>query len=89
MIKKEHPIVEWVKEGSKYDLGAILITQQPGSMAQELLSQSDNWFSFHLLSEGDARTLGKYNSHFSDDVLSHLVGEPISGNCFMRMHGPK
>lgn len=77
------PYVEWVKEGRKYDLGAILVTQQPGSMSPELLSQADNWFCFHLLSEGDAGTLGKYNSHYSDDVLSHLIGEPIPGNCFM------
>jgi hypothetical protein len=77
------PYVEWVKEGRKYDLGAMLVTQQPGSMAPELLSQSDNWFCFHLLSEGDAGTLGKYNSHFSDDVLAHLIAEPIAGNCFM------
>jgi len=77
------PFVEWVKEGRKYDLGAILITQQPGSMAPELMSQADNWFCFHLLSEGDAGTLGKYNSHFSNDILAHLIGEPISGNCYM------
>jgi hypothetical protein len=77
------PFVEWVKEGRKYDLGGILITQQPGSMAAELLSQADNWFAFHLLSEGDAGVLGKYNSHFSDDVLAHLIGEPIRGNCFV------
>lgn len=77
------PFVEWTKEGRKYELGAILITQQPGSLAGELLSQSDNWFSFHLLSEGDAGILGKYNSHFSDDILAHLIGEPIPGNCFM------
>lgn len=77
------PFVEWVKEGRKYELGGILITQQPGSMAPELLSQADNWFCFHLLSEGDASTLGRYNSHYSDDVLSHLIGEPIQGNCYM------
>jgi hypothetical protein len=77
------PFVEWVKEGRKYDLGAVLITQQPGSMAPELMSQADNWFCFHLLSEGDAGTLGKYNSHYSDDVLAHLIGEPIRGNCYL------
>ncbi len=82
-IEESSPFVEWVKEGRKYDLGAILITQQPGSMAPEILSQADNWFCFHLLSEGDAGTLGKYNSHFSDDVLAHLIAEPIPGNCFM------
>jgi hypothetical protein len=82
-LDEASPFVEWVKEGRKYDLGGILITQQPGSMAPELLSQADNWFCFHLLSEGDAGTLGKYNSHYSDDVLAHLIGEPIRGNCYM------
>ncbi len=72
-----------MKEGRKYDLGAILVTQQPGSMAPEIMSQSDNWFSFHLLSEGDASTLGRYNSHFSHDILAHIIGEPIPGNCYM------
>lgn len=82
-LEEGSPYVEWVKEGRKYDLGAILITQQPGSLSPELMSQADNWFCFHLLSEGDASTLGKYNSHYSDDVLTHLIGEPIIGNCFM------
>ncbi len=77
------PFVEWAKEGRKYDLGAILVTQQPGAIAPELLSQADNWFSFHLLSEGDAGVLSKYNSHFSSDVVAHLIGEPIPGNCYM------
>ena len=52
-------------------------------MSPELLSQADNWFCFHLLSEGDASTLGKYNSHFSHDILAHLIAEPIRGNCYM------
>jgi hypothetical protein len=82
-LDESSPFVEWVKEGRKYDLGAILLTQQPGSLAPELLSQADNWFCFHLLSEADARTLGHFNAHFSDDVLAHLIGEPIAGNCFM------
>ena len=82
-LEETSPFVEWVKEGRKYDLGAILVTQQPGSMAPELLSQADNWFCFHLLSEGDAGTLGKYNSHYSHDILAHLIGEPIQGNCYM------
>ncbi len=77
------PFVEWVKEGRKYELGALLVTQQPGAMASELLSQADNWFCFHLLSEGDASILGRYNSHYSSDILAHLIAEPIAGNCYM------
>ena len=75
------PYVEWVKEGRKYDLGAVLITQQPGSIATEILSQGDNWFVFHLLSSQDLAALKRANSHFSDDLLSSLLNEPIPGHC--------
>jgi DNA helicase HerA-like ATPase len=68
-----------VKEGRKYDLGAVLITQQPGSIPAEILSQGDNWFLFHLLSASDLTTLRKANAHFSDDLLSALLNEPIPG----------
>ena len=47
------PYIAWVKEGRKYDLGALLITQQPGSIPGEILSQGDNWFIFHLLAAED------------------------------------
>src|SRR5690606_37042011 len=75
------PYIEWVKEGRKYDLGALLITQQPGSIPVEILSQGDNWFIFHLLSSADLIALKRANSHFSDDLLSSLLNEPIPGHC--------
>jgi hypothetical protein len=74
------PFIEWVKEGRKYDLGAVLITQQPGSLSHELLSQGDNWFIFHLLSAGDLQAAKKANAHLSDDLLSSLLNEPIPGH---------
>jgi uncharacterized protein len=70
----------WVKEGRKYNLGAVLVTQQPGSIPAELLSQGDNWFVFHLLSSGDLTALKSANAHFSDDLLSSLLNEPLPGN---------
>ncbi|RWE31607.1 MAG: DUF87 domain-containing protein [Mesorhizobium sp.] len=73
------PYVAWVKEGRKYDLGALLITQQPGSIPVEILSQGDNWFIFHLLSAADLSALKRANAHFSDDLLSSLLNEPIPG----------
>jgi DNA helicase HerA-like ATPase len=71
--------IEWVKEGRKYDLGAVLITQQPGAIPTEILSQGDNWFIFHLLSSADLRNVQTANSHFSGDLLSSLLNEPIIG----------
>ena len=76
----EGPYVAWVKEGRKYDLGAVMITQQPGSIMPEILSQGDNWFIFHLLSAGDLQAVKKANAHFSDDLLSALLNEPINGH---------
>jgi len=73
------PYVAWVKEGRKYDLGALLITQQPGNIPVEILSQGDNWFIFHLLSAADLTSVKKANAHFSDDLLSSLLNEPIPG----------
>jgi len=73
------PYVAWVKEGRKYDLGALLITQQPGSIPVEILSQGNNWFIFHLLSAADLMSLKRANAHFSDDLLSSLLNEPIPG----------
>jgi hypothetical protein len=76
----EEPYITWVKEGRKYDLGAVLITQQPGSISHEILSQGDNWFAFHLLSAGDLKAIKKANAHFSNDILSSLLNEPIPGH---------
>ena len=73
------PYLEWVKEGRKYGLGAVMITQQPGSIPNELLSQGDNWFVFHLLSESDLTHVRAANAHFSRDLLSLLLNEPIPG----------
>jgi hypothetical protein len=73
------PYITWVKEGRKYDLGALLITQQPGSIPIEILSQGDNWFIFHLLASADLLNLQEANAHFSQDLLSVLLNEPIPG----------
>ncbi|MFV9507501.1 MAG: ATP-binding protein [Oscillochloridaceae bacterium umkhey_bin13] len=73
------PYIAWVKEGRKYDLGALLITQQPGSISTEILSQGDNWFIFHLLAAADLVSLQRANAHFSEDLLSALLNEPIAG----------
>lgn len=73
------PYIAWVKEGRKYDLGALLITQQPGSIPVDILSQGDNWFIFHLLSSTDLTNVRKANAHFSEDILSVLLNEPIPG----------
>ncbi len=75
--------VELAKEGRKYGLGGIFITQQPESIPFEILSQSDNFFVFHLLSKVDLQGLSNANAHYSDDVLTQILSEPVPGKCYM------
>lgn len=75
--------IELAKEGRKYSLGGIFITQQPGSISMDILSQGDNFFVFHLLSKSDLQSLQKANAHYSEDVLTQLLNEPIKGKSYM------
>lgn len=82
-LEKETSIfVRWVKEGRKYGLGSLMITQQPGAIAGPIVSQGDNFFVMHLLAEDDLRLLQRINSHYSQDLLEAIRGEPVRGNCY-------
>ena len=74
--------VRWVKEGRKYGLGAILVTQQPGAIAPQIISQGDNFFALHLLNDNDLQTLKRHNAYYTDEILNYLRAEPIIGNCY-------
>jgi uncharacterized protein len=74
--------VRWVKEGRKYGLGCVLVTQQPSSISGQIISQGDNFFAFHLLNEIDLQTLKKHNAYYSEEILGFIRGEPIPGNCY-------
>jgi len=75
--------VELAKEGRKYQLGAIFITQQPGSIPVRILSQADNFFVFHLLSRNDLTHLQSANAHYSNDIITQILSEPIRGKAYM------
>ncbi|MGD0348905.1 MAG: DUF87 domain-containing protein [Verrucomicrobiota bacterium] len=82
VLDDRNVLVRWVKEGRKYGLGCILVTQQPSSISSQIISQGDNFFAMHLLNENDLQTLKKHNAYFSDEILGFLRGEPIPGNCY-------
>ncbi len=66
------------KEGRKFGLGTILITQQPSSIPNEIISQVDNFFVFHLLNDGDINSLIYANKHYKS-VAKFLQNETIQG----------
>src|SRR3989344_4134337 len=75
--------IDLAKAGRKYSLGCIYITQQPSSIPFEILSQADNFFVFHLLSKGDLDSLQRANAHYSNDIITQILNEPIKGKCYM------
>jgi uncharacterized protein len=82
VLDDRNVFVRWVKEGRKYGLGCVLVTQQPSSISGQIISQGDNFFVLHLLNEMDLQTLKKHNAYFSDEILGFIRGEPIPGNCY-------
>ena len=74
--------VRWVKEGRKYGLGAILVTQQPEALSDQIISQGDNFFVLQLLNDNDLQTLKRHNAYYTDEILNYLRAEPIVGNCY-------
>ena len=79
----DYPFVELAKEGRKYSLGSVFVTQQPGSIDNEILSQGDNFFVFHMINSTDLRNLKSANAHYSDDIITQILNEPIKGKCYM------
>ena len=86
VLSKEYGVdafIDLAKEGRKYALGGVFITQQPASIPFEILSQADNFFVFHLLSKGDLVSLQNSNAHYSNDIVTQILSEPIKGKCYM------
>ena len=73
----------WAKEGRKFQLGLIYVTQQPGAIAEEIVSQTDNFFVMHLLNKGDIDALRKANPHYDGVVADFLRRETIVGNTYV------
>lgn len=51
------PVVRLAKEGRKYKLGLVYVTQQPGAIDDSILSQTNNFFVFHLLTNQDVKKI--------------------------------
>lgn len=73
----------WAKEGRKFQLGLIYVTQQPGAIAEEIVSQTDNFFVMHLLNKGDIDALKKANPHYGGIIANFLSMETFVGNTYI------
>ena len=73
----------WAKEGRKFKLGLIYVTQQPGAIAEEIVSQTDNFFVMHLLNKGDIDALTRANRHYDGVTAQFLGDETVVGNAYV------
>jgi len=73
----------WAKEGRKFQLGLIYVTQQPGAIAEEIVSQTDNYFVMHLLNKGDIDALKKANPRYNGVTADFLSMETFVGNTYV------
>jgi len=73
----------WAKEGRKFQLGLIYVTQQPGAIAEEIVSQTDNYFAMHLLNKGDIDALKRANPRYDGVTADFLSMETFVGNTYI------
>jgi len=78
-----NPFVRVAKEGRKFGLGIVAITQRPSAISEEIRTQAENFFAFHMGNSDDIRALIKSNINFDGVVANFIQRETIAGNLYM------
>ncbi len=77
------PFVRVAKEGRKFGLGLVAITQRPSAISEEIRTQAENFFGFHMGNEDDIRALIKSNINYDGVISNFIQRETIPGNLYM------
>jgi len=62
----------FAKEGAKYHVGMIYLTQSPTTISKDLLAQTENFFIAHVSSQDEVNSLARLNTAYEsikDDIL--------------------
>jgi DNA helicase HerA-like ATPase len=78
-----NPFVRVAKEGRKFSLGLIGITQRPSAISDEIRTQAENFFTFHLGNTDDIKALVKSNINYDGVISKFIQTETIRGNAYM------
>jgi energy-coupling factor transporter ATP-binding protein EcfA2 len=78
-VKHNAVFVRVAKEGRKFNLGLIYVTQRPSSISMEILSQTENFFVMHVSSLDDVKALKNAKIAFEGAVSDVLLTEPVIG----------
>lgn len=77
-----NPFVRVAKEGRKFGIGLIAITQRPSAISEEIRSQAENFFTFYMGNSDDIRALVKSNINYDGVVSMFIQRETIPGNLY-------
>jgi len=78
-----NPFVRVAKEGRKFGLGLIAITQRPSAISEEIRTQAENFFAFHMGNSDDIKALVKSNINYDGVIAKFVQRETIKGNLYM------
>jgi DNA helicase HerA-like ATPase len=78
-----NPFVRTAKEGRKFKLGMIAITQRPSAIAEEIRSQAENFFTFYMGNSDDIKSLVRSNINYDGVISRFIQNESIPGNLYM------
>ncbi len=77
-----NPFVRVAKEGRKFGLGVVAITQRPSAISDEIRTQAENFFAFHMGNSDDIKALVKSNIQYDGVISAFLQRETIPGNLY-------
>ena len=78
-----NPFVRVAKEGRKFGLGLVAITQRPSAISEEIRTQAENFFAFHMGNSDDIKALVKSNINYDGVISNFIQRETIPGNLYM------
>jgi uncharacterized protein len=88
VLSEEHvstsanPFVRVAKEGRKFGIGLIAVTQRPSAISEEIRSQAENFFGFYMGNSDDIKALVKSNINYDGVISSFMQRESIPGNLY-------
>jgi DNA helicase HerA-like ATPase len=77
-----NPFVRVAKEGRKFGIGLVAITQRPSAISEEIRSQAENFFAFYMGNSDDIKALVKSSVNYDGVISSFLQRETIPGNLY-------
>ncbi len=78
-----NPFIRVAKEGRKFGLVMVAITQRPSAISEEIRTQAENFFAFHMGNSDDIRALIRSNINYDGVIANFIQRETIAGNLYM------